>query len=64
MDYQDSLEITESKPLIDYIMSCHGNQNEILGPRLNEFKEYFKELLENNGKIVVTKQAGLLKCYK
>lgn len=64
MDYQDSLEITESKPLIDYIMSCHGNQNEILGPRLNEFKEYIEELLEKNGKIVVTKQAGLFVCRK
>lgn len=62
MDYQDSLEITESKPLIDYIMSCHGNQNEILGPRLNEFKEYIEVLLENNGKIIVTKQAGLFVC--
>ena len=62
MDYQDSLAITESKPLIDYIMSCHGNQNEILGPRLNEFKEYIEELLENNGKIDVTKQAGLFVC--
>ena len=62
MDYQDSLEITESKPLIDYIMSCHGNQNEILGPRLNEFKEYIEELLKKNGKIVVTKQAGLFVC--
>lgn len=62
MDYQDSLEITESKPLIDYIMSCHGNQNEILGPRLNEFKEYIEELLKNSGKIVVTKQAGLFIC--
>lgn len=64
MDYKDSLEITESKPLIDYIMSCHGNQNEILGPRLNEFKEYIEELLENNGKIIVTKQAGLFICKK
>lgn len=64
MDYQDSLEITESKPLIDYIMSCHGNQNEMLGPRLNEFKEYIEELLENNGKIIVTKQAGLFICKK
>ena len=62
MDYQDSLEITESKPLIDYIMSCHGNQNEILGPRLNEFKEYIEKLFLNNGKIVVTKQAGLFIC--
>lgn len=64
MDYQDSLEITESRPLIDYIMSCHGNQNEILGPKLNEFKEYIEELLMNNGKIIVTKQAGLFKCTK
>lgn len=64
MDYQDSLEITESKPLIDYIMSCHGNQNEILGPRLSEFKEYIEELLVSNGKIIVTKQAGLFVCEK
>lgn len=62
MDYQDSLEITESKPLIDYIMSCHGNQNEMLGPRLSEFKEYIEELLQKDGKIVVTKQAGLFVC--
>ena len=62
-DYQDSLEITESKPLIDYIMSCHGNQNEILGPRLNEFKEYIEELLKNNGKIIISKQAGMFKAH-
>lgn len=63
MDYQDSLEITESKPLIDYIMSCHGNQNEILGPRINEFKEYIEELLKNTGKIVISKQAGMFKAH-
>ena len=63
MDYQDSLEITESKPLIDYIMSCHGNQNEILGPRLFEFKEYIESILKNKGKIVVTKQAGMFKAH-
>ena len=61
MDYHDSLEITESKPLIDYIMSCHGNQNEILGPRLAEFKEYIEAILKENNKIIVTKQAGLFK---
>ena len=64
MDYEDHLEITESKPLIDYIMSCHGNQNEILGPRLAEFKEYIESLLNKHGKIVVTKQAGLLIGHK
>lgn len=64
LEYPDSLEITESKPLIDYIMSCHGNQNEILGPRLTDFKEYIDELLKKNGKIVVTKHAGLFIGYR
>lgn len=63
LEYPDSLEITESKPLIDYIMSCHGNQNEILGPRLNEFKEYIEDILKASGKIVVTKQVGLFVCW-
>ena len=63
MDYQDSLEITESKPLVDYIMSCHGNQNEILGPRLFEFKEYIESILKSEGKIIVTKQAGMFKAH-
>lgn len=63
-DYRDTLEITESKPLIDYIMSCHGNQNEILGPRLTDFKEYIDELLKKNGKIAVTKHAGLFIGYR
>ena len=62
IDYEDSLEINESQPLIDYIMSCHGNQNEILGPRLVEFKEYVEDLLKNHGTIHVTKQAGLFVC--
>lgn len=64
LEYPDSLEITESKPLIDYIMSCHGNQNEILGPRLAEFKEYIESILNKNDKIVVTKQAGLFIGHK
>lgn len=62
IDYEDSLEITKAQPLIDYIMSCHGNQNEILGPRLVEFKEYVEGLLEKHGTIHITKQAGVFVC--
>lgn len=64
IDYEDSLVITESKPLIDYIMSCHGNQNEILGPRLGEFKDYLNELIHEKGSIKIRKQAGMFKCKK
>ena len=62
MDYQDSLKITESKPLVDYILSCHGNQNEIIGPRMQEFKEYIDEIFGKEDKICITKQAGIFIC--
>lgn len=64
LHYEDSLEITEVQPLFDYIMSCHGNQREILSHRLDAFKEYLQELLQKQGAIHVTKDAGLFICEK
>ncbi len=58
-NYEDALEITEAEPLINYIMSCHGNQNEILSGRYNEFREYLEDILNKEGKIHVSKEAGL-----
>ncbi len=60
--YKDSLLIDEAQPLIDYIMSCHGNQNEIIGPRMEEFKKFIEKKLENNQPIQITKDAGLYIC--
>ena len=60
--YEDSLDVDESKPIIDYIMSCHGNQNELLGPRLDEFKKYLDDILKQNGSIRITKDAGIFIC--
>lgn len=62
--FEDALIVNEEEPLVDYIMSCHGNQNEILGPRLNEFKSYVKKKIEENGELHITKQAGLFVCEK
>lgn len=59
--YKDSLLIDEAQPLIDYIMSCHGNQNEIIGPQMNRFKEYIDQILIKK-KIKVSKEAGLFIC--
>lgn len=28
--YEDAIEIAEAEPLISYILSCHGNQNQLL----------------------------------
>ena len=59
--YEDSLLIDKAQPLIDYIMSCHGNQNEIIGPQMNRFKEYIDQILIKK-KIKVSKEAGLFIC--
>ncbi|MDY5110102.1 MerR family transcriptional regulator [Faecalicoccus sp. LCP19S3_E3] len=62
--YNDSLIVNQAQPLVDYIMSCHGNQNEILGPKISKFKEYVESIISKNGNITITKQAGLFICTK
>lgn len=62
--YDDCLIVDKSKPIIDYIMSCHGNQNELLGSRLGEFKDYLDNILNKNGNIKITKEAGIFICNK
>lgn len=60
--YDDCLIVNKSKPIIDYIMSCHGNQNELLGPKLGEFKDYLDNIIKENGYIKITKEAGIFIC--
>lgn len=62
--YEDCLVVNKSKPIIDYIMSCHGNQNEILGPNLKEFREFVDSIIQEKGFIRITKDAGLFICEK
>lgn len=59
-EYQDSLIISEAEPLLDYILSCHGNQNERLIGRKTEFKEFIKKKIKEQGQVKITKQAGVL----
>lgn len=62
--YEDALLINEAQPLIDYILSCHGNQNEFLANRLKEFKVYIENLIKQSNGIKITKDSGLFVCIK
>lgn len=62
--YEDKLIVDEVEPLLDYILSCHGNQNEILNTRQLEFKQFLQEKMNEKGFIEIKKRAGLFKCYK
>lgn len=54
--YQDAIEISESMPLISYILSCHGNQNSLLLDHYQDFKQFVDEKVKNG--FYITKDAG------
>lgn len=62
--YEDKLEVTDSEPLIAYILSCHGNQQEYIKDRYDEFKRFITRKMERAKKIVITKDAGMFHCRK
>lgn len=62
--YKDALIVDQGQPLVDYILSCHGNQNEYLLNRLKEFKCYIDNLIKQSNGIKITKDSGLFICIK
>jgi len=60
--YEDYLMVDEAEPLLDYILSCHGNQSEILSQRQREFKAFLQQKIEEKGGIRITKEAGVFIC--
>lgn len=60
--YDDSLLVPDSEPLISYILSCHGNQNQYLIDHYNDFRSYVKKQTDNV--FHITKEAGIFLCKK
>ena len=60
--YTDMLLVTQPEPLIEYILSCHGNQNQYLTSRYGEFRSFVEKKTRKGFKI--TKDAGIFTCTK
>lgn len=60
--YEDSLYVDNVDALIAYIVSCHGNQNEIILPRYQEFRNFV--IKEIGYGLKITKDAGIFVCKK
>lgn len=60
--YNDELIVTEPEPLISYILSCHGNQNQYILDRYKEFRQFVRRRTE--GGFHITKDAGMFLCEK
>ncbi|ABX43658.1 MerR family transcriptional regulator [Lachnoclostridium phytofermentans] len=64
MDYKDSLILDDYRPLLHYVLSCHGNQIEVLHGHRKEFEYYLAELFRQKRQVEITKQAGMFLCRK
>ena len=60
--YEDSIELGQPEPLIEYILSCHGNQNQILLDRYHEFRTFVEKKVQNG--FHITKECGIFLCRK
>lgn len=60
--YEDEIIIDHVEPLIEYILSCHGNQNQILLDRYKDFRTFVEEKVRKN--FHITKDAGIFLCRK
>ena len=55
--YEDRIELNQPELLLEYILSCHGNQNQILLDRYKEFKSFVTEKTRYG--FTITKDAGI-----
>lgn len=55
--YEDSLYVPDVEPLISYILSCHGNQNQYILDRYRDFYEFTKKKVGCG--FHITKDAGI-----
>lgn len=55
--YEDELVVEKAEPVIEYVLSCHGNQNRFIVDRYKEFAAFVKKKTE--GGFHITKDAGV-----
>ena len=60
--YEDELQVDAAEPLIEYIISCHGNQNQYILSRYKEFRSLVYKRISAYFRI--SKEAGLFICQK
>ena len=60
--YDDELFVTDPVPLITYVLSCHGNQNQYLLDRYKDFRSYVKKKTDEG--FTISKEAGIFLCTK
>ncbi len=62
LHYDDEIIINQAEPLVEYILSCHGNQNQYILDRYHDFRQFVEKKVQK--KYRITKDAGFFICTK
>lgn len=60
LKYEDAIELDCPEPLIAYILSCHGNQNQVLLDRYKDFRSFVEKKTKHG--FHISKDAGIFLC--
>ena len=60
--YEDSLLVDVPEPIIEYILSCHGNQNQYIVNRYKDFRSFVEKKTKKG--FCITKEAGIFVCKR
>lgn len=58
--YKDGISINQAEPLIEYVLSCHGNQNQYILDRYHDFRQFVERQVRRE--FYITKDAGFFLC--
>jgi SAM-dependent methyltransferase len=58
--YEDEILLDQAEILIEYILSCHGNQNQYLLDRYHDFRSFVERKVKKG--FHITKDAGVFVC--
>lgn len=61
LHFHDYIELDHAQPLIEYILSCHGNQNQYILEHYKEFRAFVEKKVQD--KFHITKNAGIFLCH-
>lgn len=61
--YEDAIWIDVPEPLMEYILSCHGNQNQYISDKYTRFRSFVTGKAASGG-FSITKDAGIYVCFK
>ena len=60
LHFDDDIFLDQPEPLIQYILSCHGNQNQMLLDRYKDFRSFVEKKTQKG--FHITKDAGIFLC--